>query len=1152
MDEYTKDHISNKASSFDPVSILGDFLAEADKLNEEQSKAEISEVVAEDESKDAEISLKSFEKEIEEETKKAQEMSEAELDDFIKNIAENGAHKPIEKKTAPYIKEFPSDYVNAFAELAAKENKRYSVPDALISSIFTLGKVNVEYISALSGKTAHEVIDELTATDSIYQNPLTWNEKFSEGWEAANEYLSGTLFLKKKAALSAIEKYGSVFERNVKAIDALYRDKIPSEDIYATLGSIWIPASIYNDWFYKTFGPRYKRKDGIYYDDVIKCWKVTYTIATGYDVPGMSAVEIIERTLNNRPVTIFYKKLDKSQKFRQIDRHATMQAIDSQKKLIEMFRAWIFSDPARKAELEQLYFETYGAITARKFNGSFLELPGKNPEITLYKHQLDAVARIILTPSTLLAHAVGTGKTYIMIAAGMEMKRTGLTKKNMYVVPNSIFSQWEEDFRTLYPSANLFVVKKGMMSPSNREQTLRLIRDGDYDAILISYGSFELIEPGFKGQIGELKDRINQVGNDPKYNSIKMDCIKKIADLEKKRQEHKGLCFEDLGVTSLFVDEAHSFKNVSISLNAAQLGVTRGGAKCADDMYTKVRILRKTKGAKGVVFATGTPLTNSITELFVMQSYLQPEDLKFLKLDTFDNWALTFAETSYNFEIDVDSSHFRMVERINRFHNLPELTNLFAEIADFHLEELSEIFTQTVDYYTIEVPRGEEQTEYVAKLAERTENVRGRMMDREQDNLLKITVDGRKAALDIRLVEPKAQPKTSKVEYCADKVYDIYKTRPEVTQLVFCDNSTPKESFNIYDELKKALLQRGIPSCEIEFIQNAKNGKQKRALFDCVNFGDIKVLIGSTPTLGTGVNVQKKLFAIHHLDVPWKPSEMVQREGRMLRQGNDNDNVEVYRYVTAGSFDSYSWQLLESKQKFICQLLSGSFDERDGDELNELVLTYAEIKALAIGDPKIKERVETSNELDRLKLYKTSMLARREYLGKKLEDLPGIIASKKAYVKALQDDFITVSAYQKGNYKEIGESILKALETPPKKGELKYVNTYRGIDIYLPDSALVALPRVILTGKNQKVINLKNGDGLMLTATGIMQRVDDYYDKMIEYIKENSKLVLEKERELAQVKAELTTEISDIDAEILRMKNHLDELDAALGIEKDD
>lgn len=1160
----------NVNKGYDPYGILDNFIKELDEQTAEEQGEALAPVIVDDdaatEAKEADSKeseeksdegasdgFSDFEKEVSEASEKAaREMTEEELNDIIEKAKQNSMTRPQEKKTAPYLKEFPADYVNAYAETAKAEGKVYSIADAYISSLATLGKVNIEYISALSQKSAREVIDELTSSESIFQNPETWNENFAEGWETANEYLSGNLFLKKKSAVAACEKYGSLFDRNVAALTALFRDKIPSENIYATLGSPWIPASVYNDFFYQTFHPRYKRKDGIYYDDIVKCWKITYSISTGYDVKGMTAVEILERTLNNRPIVIYYKSTLNAA-HRQVDRFATMQATDVQKTLVSLFKDWLFKDEERKAELEQLYFETFGSITARKFNGSFLDLPGKNPEVTLYKHQLDAIARIIMTPSTLLAHAVGTGKTYIMIAAGMEMRRTGLSKKNMYVVPNAILGQWEEDFKTLYPSSTLYVVKEGALNAKNKERTMKTLKEGDFDAILIPYSIFEMVPAGYASQIAEQRERIRQVGNDSKYNAIKTACFKKIAELEKKRNESPNeITFEDLSVTSLFVDEAHNFKNVSVALNANQLGLTRGGAKIADDMFTKVRIVRKGKNAKSIVFATGTPITNSITELFVMQSYLQPEDLKFLKLDTFDNWALTFAECSNNFEIDVDSSHYRIVERFNRFHNLPELTNLFAGVADFHLEEIDEIYTQKVDYQTIVVQRSPEQAEYIKSLADRTEAVRSHLADRTQDNLLKITVDGRKAALDIRLVDPTAMPAYTKVDHCADVVYRIYKERPQVTQLVFCDNSTPKGTFNVYDALKSALLARGIPSDEIEFIQTAKSRKKKQALYDCMNYGAIKVLIGSTQTLGTGVNVQKKLYAVHHLDVPWKPSEMVQREGRMLRQGNENDNVEIYRYVTAGSFDSYSWQLLESKQKFICQLLSGSFDERDGDELNELVLTYAEIKALAIGDPKIKERVETANEMDRLKLLKASKLARREYLGGKLEDLPKTIESKKALVNSYREDYRTVSAYQKGNYKEVGEAILRGACNPPKTGEFSVVATYRGIDVLAPDVFYENSPRVILNGSYQKLIYLKNSEGVMLSPQGVMQRIDDYYDKLVELIQENTKYVFEKEKELSQVKDELSADLGDLDAEIQRLKAHIDELDEALGVDKDE
>lgn len=1116
-------------------------------------------------------------------------MSDEEFQKFFDSLDTNKtASEIIKSKEEEKNKKFTSrivtpTYVNPFS-IDVGDFHIDDITDALLVCIEKFAKVDIEYISAVTCKDLRVVIAELESKNAIYQNPKTCEKVFYKGWETADEYLSGNIMLKYKEALEASKVYPEVFARNLEALSNALPGQVLSDQIYVTIGSPWIPPRYYNEFLARILSIR-RIPSGVTYNEVLKRWKVTYSlkgINSRFDVLGMSVVEIFERTLNNTPIKIFDKKTINGREQNVLNQARTLAGIEKQRELIAEFRKWIFADENRKQALESIYYEKYGCVTARKFDGGFLKLTGVNPVVSLYPHQRSAIARIILTKSCLLSHSVGTGKTYVMIAGGMEMRRIGTSKKNMYVVPNAILEQWRNDFAFLYPDSNILVVDHRNTSPKNKENTLAQIRDGDFDAILISYNSFKAIPLSLKYKRRKLEQtykEIKALDKESKYRKILADLAVRIIDLDakiadEKKSPDKHIYFDDLGITSLFVDEAHNFKNITIASDSDLLGVFRRSSHIADDMLAKVNWLRSNEAK--IIFATGTPITNSLTDLFVMQTYLQPRELAFYRIETFDKWALMFGEKTENFEMDVDSCNFRIVERFNKFHNLTELSNILSGVADFHVEEDDSLFVE-INRNTIEVPLSNEQKSYLSSLSARTDVIRKKVAPQNNngnnngnnhswnkpnskqkpfaDNLLKVTTDGRKMALDIRLVEPSVLPSAkTKVQACAEEVYRIYTEEPSVTQLVFCDISTPKAGFNIYDCLADCLAKMGMPRYLISFIQDGGNStKRRKTITDALNDGKSKVLLGSTFMLGTGVNVQKHLFAVHHLDVPWRPADMIQREGRMIRQGNDNHIVEIYRYVTEGSFDAYSWQLLESKQRFISQLLSGSLDKRDGDEVDGLVLQYADIKALAIGNPKIKERVQTFNELSRMKLLKMHKISRKNVVEANLEAYKKELEKAREQYRLLEKDYRMYSEKRadKFPFKELGEKIQEECskcqirEKPVELGEIF------GFKILVPTVCSSEYPLFYLVGNYEKTFKLYSDKGIALSTTEVARQIDKYLSGIPAVLTEVHKKELRLERNIRQAKEELVEE-ENLDEKISVLTEKLKQIENELGVPKDE
>lgn len=765
---------------------------------------------------------------------------------------------------------------------------------------------------------------------------------------------------------------------------------IPYTDIEVSLGVPWISKEIIGNFIGHILGRPSGCAEYVAYEPVTGNWNIREKTWLGsentnaevkYGLKRYNALYILEATLNLREIKLF----DGGNAYNERD---TLAALEKQRLINEEFKRWIWLDEDRRWLVEKAYNKIFTQYAIQKYDGSHLQFPDMSPAFSLFDYQKDAVQKIITSPNTLLAFDVGAGKTFIMIAAAMKMRAEGISRKNLFVVPNHIVGQWEKIFTDLYPKAKVLAIEPKSFKPMMRQKVLKQIRDGDYDGVIMAYSCFEMIPlskavilNNMDQQLRRLNDALQEVRVRPHDYASAQSAIdrdkKYILKLTQEFLESmaapqtEDITFDKLEINTLFVDEAHNYKNIPIRTKLKNLnGINiKGSSKCLDLLH-KVRHVQAANGGRGVVFATGTPLCNSISDAYAMQLYLQHEELEKAHLDVFDNWVKTFALPEQLCEIDVDTSKFRFVRKFSKFFNLPELSRMFSQIAIFYAVNHPESVPK-LDGYTDEViKKYPALTQYMKELCARTERIRAKEVDRTKDNMLKVSTDGRKAALHLKLVG-KEQPEgeSSKVCRCADHVAALYRKYPDTTQLIFCDYATPKgELFNVYDEMKEKLLQRGIPAKEIAFIHHYSTESRKVELFRNFNAGEVRILIGSTFKLGIGANVQVKLKAIHHLDVPWRPADMVQREGRILRRSNENKNVLIYRYIAEGSFDSYSWQILETKQRFITQFLSGSTYQRSVGDLENNVLTYAQVKALALAEPLMKQLAEKENEIKNLRI----------------------------------------------------------------------------------------------------------------------------------------------------------------------------------------
>ena len=1061
-----------------------------------------------------------------------------------------------------------------------------SIPDALIMSMTTLGEVNIEYISSITGVDYKTVIKTLKG--SIYQNPETWGECFYKGWETSDEYLAGNLKRKWKAAKAANEKYNGYFKDNLAAIEKVLPPAVATKDIYITLGSPWVPADVIDEFIEHLFGSYTKYGSIVLnraafstiHDELLGMWEIPHKdryhmyspTALEYGTKRISALAILERTLNMKNIAVYDEKtslVNKSGKKRVINQAATTEAMEKQKKLIKAFKNWVWKDPVRSKQLEEIYEERFCCVKRRIFDGSFLTFPTMSPKVTLFPYQKDAVARMIFAPNTLLAHDVGAGKTYEMIAAGQEMRRMGLSKKNMYVVPNNIVGQWRSIFLEMYPDAKLLCVTPAAFTPKKREFVLERIRDEDFDGIIIAYSCFERIPLSKHFYVSELNNKIKAVsavigGKSKATSSAKKKLEKLHEDLTKVYTDMADLYdvtyFDELGITRLFVDEAHNFKNVPFDTQTDNvLGINSHGSKKCSDMLAKVHLIQKENGGKGVIFATGTPITNSVTDAYVMQLYLQSGELGLLDLQCFDSWIGMFAEKSTEFEIDVDTSSYRLATRFSKFHNLPELTALLGYIADFHAVDASAGIPDCDGHKDALISKSPEFADFLKDISDRADKIRNGDVSRKDDNMLKLTTDGRKAALDMRLIDDTLGfTYQSKVARCADNVFDIYSRTCDTkrTQIVFCDTSTPDpKKFNLYYELRERLVDLGMPVDLIAFVHDYESETARSELFKQMRDGDIRVLIGSTFKLGLGVNVQDKLIAMHHLDVPWRPADMTQREGRILRQGNTNPKVYIYRYITEGSFDAYSWQLLETKQRFISALLSGSLTGRSSSDIDDTVLDYAEVKAIAVGNPLVKQRVEAANELSRYLILQRQHIDNQTRLSKELMELPGMIEYQRGLIDRCTKDIEFCGEWSRSHplpkttkekkedaeaRKVLREQISKALTDNERKPNESVLMNYRGFDVVLPANMLPGQPYVFLVREGR--YHVEFGD----SGTGNLIRIDNTIDTLADYLEKLKNGLQKFLAKQASIEQELNRE-EDYTEQIETYKNKVEKLDKKLG-----
>ena len=1068
-----------------------------------------------------------------------------------------------------------------------------SVPDSLIMSLTTRGCVDIEFMSIVSGVDKDTVINTLRG--SIYLNPETVKNSIYTGWETSEEYLSGNLILKWKAAKEADKKYPGLFEENIKALEKILPPQVASKDIYITLGSPWIPPDVIDQFILYLFGDsipgyirgmRRKKIEDAYrviHDDMTGVWEIPYkrryhlnvAVMRTYGTSRIDAMHILEDTLNMRPVKIMDEvkcTTNKSGVKHVLNRKETLVASEKQQALIRAFQDWVWKDDARKERLTRLFDIKYGCIRRRIYDGSFLTFPTMSPDVSLYPYQKDAVARMIFSPNTLLAHDVGAGKTYEMIAAGQELRRMGLSKKNLYVVPNNLTGQWESIFRKLYPAARLLIVDPSTFKPAHRIDMLKKIRDLDFDGIIMAYSCFDMIPlsraykmKDLDTKIRELELHIESEGNNSQ--SVRARKKKLENQLIKLRDtdpdDDENVYFDQLKITRLFVDEAHNYKNVSVDIGSDRvLGVSGTGSKKCNEMFEKVKNVQKNNDGKGVIMATGTPITNSITDAYVMQMYLQSGTLDMLNLNSFYNWIGMFAERVTEFEIDVDTSTYRLASRFSKFHNLPELTSLLSAIADFHYVDPDSGIPSHDGYIDTLLAKTPEFSEYLKTISERAEKIRTGSVKRQEDNMLKITTDGRKAALDMRLIDADIPLSNQfKVVKCAANIAEMYRKSFDFmgTQIVFCDSSTPKDGFNLYDELKSKLIDYGIPSDEIAFVHDATSEAKRSSMFKAVSEGRIRVIIGSTAKLGLGVNIQDRLIALHHLDVPWRPADMTQREGRILRQGNMNKTVYLYRYITAGSFDAYSWQLLETKQRFISSLLSGSLTTRSESDINEVVLNYAEIKALAVGNPLVKKRVEVANELSRRLTLQKKLIESRMLMQKELFELPSKIEYQKHLIDNCADD-MKIADLTRDSHKEatgsekkriteerrlLREKIEEAVRNNLFNPEERTLTSYRGFKIVLPANMIADEPFVFVTRKGRYNVDL--GDNEAGNLIRIDNRLDTLHDLLDKY---EYALTLLQNRE-QDLRRELEDK-EDYSKEIEYYRKEVERLDKELGVDEDE
>ena len=1009
--------------------------------------------------------------------------------------------------------------------------------EALALSLNEKAEVDLPYMAQLTGKTEEKITEELVGV--IFKNPLT------DQWESGDEYLSGNVRDKLNTARTFAENHPE-FTPNVRALEAVQPRDLEASEIEVRVGATWIEPSDYQDFMVELLHtPRYlaQKEIQVKFSEVNGEWRITgknadsprnaFAYAT-YGTERANAYRILEDTLNLKDVRIYDKVVnDNGDEVRVLNKKETMLASQKQDALKAAFQDWIFKDQQRRERLVSVYNERFNSIRPREYDGSHLTFPGMNPEIELRPHQKNAVAHQLYGDNVLLAHVVGAGKTYEMVAAAMESKRLGLSQKNLFVVPNHLTEQWGAEFLQLYPGANILVATKKDFEPANRKKFCARIAMGNYDAIIIGHSQFERIpisdekqEAMLQRQIDDLEMAIQSARYEQdggRYTVKQIEKTRKtlqtrLEKLNQKEKKDQVVTFEELGVDHLYVDEAHSYKNAFLYTKMRNVaGIAQNEAQKSADMFNKCQYLDEITGGKGITFATGTPISNSMTELYVMQRYLQNSKLQNMGLGLFDSWASTFGEVVTSIELAPEGTGYRAKSRFARFYNIPELMNMFKEIADIKTSDQLELPVPEAEYETVVLKPTEQQKEIVENLGERAEVVRNGGVDASVDNMLKITNDGRKLALDQRLVnELLPDNPESKISVCAEKSYEIWKNTAaqKSAQLIFCDLSTPKGdgSFNVYDDLKRKLMEKGVPEKEIAFIHDANTEAKKTELFGKVKSGQVRFLIGSTAKMGAGTNVQDRLIALHHLDIGWKPSDLEQREGRIIRQGNHNKKVHIFRYVTESTFDSYMWQLIENKQKFISQIMTSKAPVRSCEDVDEAALSYAEVKALATGNPAVKEKMALDVDVAKLKLLKANHMNNQYRLEddiarnfpQQIAKLTEIIDSYKADIAHYSEHKITdpeqftmeIGGKVFTEKKEAGAALLAVCKDIKSVDAAMDIGNYQGFNMRIQFDGWSK--EFILSVKNEAVSKVHLGADVLGNITRINNLLDSYPEKLSE------------------------------------------------------
>ena len=1061
--------------------------------------------------------------------------------------------------------------------------------EALAVSLGEKATIDMDYMMELSGKSENEIFEDLKGV--IFLNPLyEYGNSYEPKYLMADEYLSGNVREKLKIAKNSAELYPEDYKVNVEALQKVQPKDLTASEISVRLGATWLPPDDVQEFiFHLLETPRYAQWNiKVHFSPFTSEWNIegksydkgNVRAYNTYGTSRINAYKIIEETLNLKDVRIFdYIEDDEGKKKAVLNKKETAIAQSKQEMIKQEFQDWIWSDPERRERLCKSYNEKFNSVRPREYDGSHIIFNGMNPEIELREHQKNAVAHILYGGNTLLAHAVGAGKTFEMVAAAQESKRLGLCNKSLFVVPNHLTEQWAAEYLQLYPAANILVATKKDFETKNRKKFCGRIATGDYDAVIIGHSQFEKIPMSIErqraileqqleeitGGIAELKRNRGENFSIKQLEKSKKSIRQKLDKLNDQTKKDDVVTFEELGVDRLFVDESHYYKNLYLYTKMRNVGgIAQTEAQKSSDLFMKCRYLDEITGGRGTVFATGTPISNSMVELYTIQRYLQYNTLVKNGLQHFDAWASTFGETITAVELTPEGTGYRAKTRFAKFYNLPELMAMFKEIADIKTADMLNLPVPEAKYHNIAVKPSEMQKEMVASLAERAEQVRGGGVDSSVDNMLKITNDGRKLALDQRMLNDMLPDfEGSKINACVDNIYRIWKENADKksAQLVFCDLSTPKNdgTFSVYNDIRKKLIERGIPESEVKFIHEADTDMKKKELFQKTRKGEVRVLLGSTQKMGAGTNVQDKLIALHDVDCPWRPSDLEQRSGRIVRQGNENPKVDIYRYVTEQTFDAYLYQLVEGKQKFASQIMTSKSPVRSAEDIDETALSYAEIKMLATGNPYIKEKMDLDIQVQKLKMLKSNFLSEKYGLEDKvIKFYPQQIAYLKSRVEGLTKDVETAKLHPKpideqplgmmvsgvsySEKAEAGQAIINACKSMNSPNAIP-LGEYRGFQMELYFDTVQRNYVVKLKGETSRDVPL--GDD----SHGNIVRIDNGIERFEEALADTKNSLENTEKQFETAKQEIEKPFAK--EEELRAKTaRLDELNILLNMDK--